>query len=358
MSIQNNTWYSNHKMPSYIDIVASIKKLIKLQSNKDSFIIVKDTPEHQEYVFDFNNDIVDHLHEIVNVQKNFLKQFVSLNQLAYLLRDFPTDIKVRVSISENSLFYLISNNMYRNHRIDIFELTINDSRSGFDMYLTNGHKKLSDNFDYNDAYEFTFRDIKSKLNTNIVDMKSFMHYLNHDPVVLIEKELNTVGISYIPHDCIPENYSIYKKVDSLNTTSIYQLDCHEFTKIVQPFFKKDVFKNFKQVLSVMQFYYRLEKLPSADMVNIRFSKIFKLQSHNSIFRLSNELDQNVTLELLSDGTFDFSNPILDVPVYLEDLNGVYTHYIELIGNKLSSTLKINPAEITIRELELYMMITY
>lgn len=350
---------SNYKIALFDDIVDSAKKLIQLQLSKNKLVIVNSSTENEEFLLDFNDDVVNHLYEIINIPKSFLKQFVSLNQLIYLMRDFPTDIKVRIGISKHSIFYLISNNMYRNNRIDIVNLSIkNNDVLDYEMFLTNSHKQFSASFDFDAAYEHSFNSIKSKLNPNITDMKSLMHYLKNDSYVLMGEEANKAGMSYIPYNCIPAEYKTLERVDDFRNDHFYRLQYTQFASIVKKFLPKDTFKEFNQVLSIMQFYYNLAHIKKANYIDICFVKPLKLQSFNGQFILTYESNPNISLELFSDGSFYYSNPILDVPVYLEELNDIYDHYMKLITQLLSNRLGMDSSKITVKDVDLFMMMTY
>ncbi len=350
---------SDYKIALFDDIVDSAKKLIELQLSKDKLVTVNSSTENQEFLLDFNDDVVNHLYEIINIPKSFLKQFVSLNQLVYLMRDLPTVIKVRIGISKHSIFYLISNNMYRNNRIDIVNLSINNnSVSNYELFLTNSHKQFSDSFNFDAAYEYSFNSIKSKLNPNIKDMKSLMHYVKNESYYLMSEEIKKSGMSYMAHTCIPDEYKILERVNEFNNDHFYRLQYYQFSSIVKNFLPKETFKEFNQVLSIMQFYYNLEHNKKADFIDICFVKPLKFQSYNRQFILTYKSHPHISLELFSDGTFYYSNPLLYIPVYLDTLNDIYDHYLTLITELLSNKLGIDSSKITIKDVDLFMMMTY
>lgn len=301
--------------------------------------------EKFQYVIPYTDDMVDFLHHISDIPKDFTKQFIALNRLRYIVHSLPERISLHVTVDGNSLSIKLGNSLFRHNIL------------GIDIYPTRGimisctyrNKTITNEFTYDDAYNKILKEVRDTLNPKIVDSSSFLEFYKNTTNDVIQSKVNHVNVNYCSHSQFCKNYN---KPSEENSFFIMP---EMFDKFIKDMFPERTYKKLLQLMSLCAFKLYLVDRETVRPVKIIFPPISKYINHNTlvVFEI---LD--VTIAFLDDGDFYYEDPAKSIPVYLHDIDGIYKYLLDEIREDISCTVGTPIEILTSMDIDMYKIIVY
>jgi hypothetical protein len=336
--MSDNTSVSVEKFSCFLKNLDS--KNINISSFQDPYNL-----EKFQYIIPYTDDIVDFLHDVSGIPKEFTKQFIALNKLRYIVHALPESISLHVTVDGNSLSIKLGNSLFRHNILGID----NHPTRGTIISCTYRNKMISNEFSYEDAYNKILKEVKDALNPKIVDSLSFLEFYRNTPDDIIQRKVNHVDVTYCSHSQFCNDYNKPAK------ENIFFIMPNIFDKFIKDMFPDRAYKKILQLMSLCDFKFYLADRDTAIPVKIIFPPISKYISHNTlvVFEI---LD--VTVAFLDDGNFYYEDPIKDTPVYLHDIDDIYNYLLDETRQKISLRIETPVDKLTIRDIELYKIMVY
>jgi hypothetical protein len=315
-------------------------KNINISSFQDPYNL-----EKFQYIIPYTDDMVDFLHDISEIPKEFTKQFIALNKLRYIVHAFPECISLHVTVDGNCLSIKLGNSLFRHNILGI------DSHPtrGIIISCTYRNKTISNEFTYEDAYNKILKEVKDKINPKIVDSLSFLEFYRNTTDNVIQSKVNHVDVTYCSHSQFCKGYN------KPSEENIFFIMPEMFDKFIKDMFPARTYKKLLHLMSLCELNFYLADRDIFQPVKIIFPPVSKYINHNTLVAFE-FLD--VTVSFLDDGDFYYENPIKDIPVYLHDIDDIYNHLLDETRQKISLRVETPVDKLTTRDLELYKIVVY
>jgi hypothetical protein len=301
--------------------------------------------EKFQYIIPYTDDIVDFLHDVSGIPKEFAKQFIALNKLRYIVHALPESISLHVTVDGKSLSIKLGNSLFRHNILGID----NHPTRGTIISCTYRNKMISNEFSYEDAYNKILKEVKDALNPKIVDSLSFLEFYRTTTDDIIQSKVNHVDVTYCSHSQFCNDYNKPAK------ENIFFIMPEIFDKFIKEMFPDRTYKKVLQLMSVCELNFYLADRDVFQPVKIIFPPISKYISHNTLVAFE-FLD--VTVSFLDDGDFYYEDPIKDTPVYLHNIDDIYNYLLNETRQKISLRIETPVDKLTIRDIELYKIMVY
>lgn len=336
--MSDNTSVSVEKFSCFLKNLDS--KNINISSFQDPYNLDK-----FQYIIPYTDDMVDFLHDLSGIPKEFTKQFITLNKLRYIVYAIPETISLHVTVVGNFLGIKLGNNLFRHNILGI------DSHPtrGMMITCTYRNKTISNEFSYEDAYNKILKEVKDVLNTTIVDSASFLSFYRNTTNDVIQSKVDPVDVKYCSHSKFCENYN--KPVKE----NIFFIMPDIFDNFIKDMFPDRTYKKLLQLMSLCEFKSYLLDRDSNRPVKIIFPSVSKYLNHNYLV-IFEFLD--VTFSFLDDGVFYYEDPVKDIPVYLDDIDDIYNYLLDETKQKISLMVGTPTEVLTKRDIELYKIMVY
>lgn len=106
--MSDNTSVSVEKFSCFLKNLDS--KNINISSFQDPYNLDK-----FQYIIPYTDDMVDFLHDLSGIPKEFTKQFITLNKLRYIVYAIPEIISLHVTVVGNFLGIKLGNSLFRHN---------------------------------------------------------------------------------------------------------------------------------------------------------------------------------------------------------------------------------------------------
>lgn len=307
-------------------------------------VIETQTPKFTCYEVIYQDFMLNFFNEVSDISVSFLRQFINLNNFKSLITNETRELMLMITIYENYFDMRLGNNRYDN--LICFNSYISKKATISCSYR---NRTIGPKFSYDDAYNMILYEIKQHILPDIIDSSIFLNLYAQSDEFVIQQKLESSNHRYISHDAFCEMNKFDKKEKIINVEKTTFLN-----------FLKDslsVTSNHKllQILSLIEFDAYVSNKNRKTPIKISFPTVSKFSKFNTLASLV-YLDFGILLN--DDGTFYYEDTNLDTPVYLNDLDDIYNHLLQIIASKISKSIETPLAQLTRLDIEMYKMVVY
>lgn len=315
------------------------EKGIKCDANIDP-----QNPKVTSYEVTYQDFMLNFFNEVSGVSVSFLRQFINLDQFKSMITNKPRELKLMIMIFENYF-----NMRLGTHQHDTLINVVVGSGNDATIDCTYRNRKITRYFSYDSAYELVLHDLHQRILPEIIGVSVFNKIQAKSHEEIIQQKLDPSQHRYISHDafCEMNNFDKKEKIIDVEKTTFLN-------------FLKDslsVASNHKllQILSLIEFDAYVSNKNRKTPIKISFPTVSKFSKFNTLASLV-YLDFGILLN--DDGTFYYEDTNLDTPVYLNDLDDIYNHLLQIIASKISEIIDTPLEQLTYRDIEMYKIVVY
>lgn len=307
-------------------------------------VIETQTPKFTCYEVTYQDFMLNFFNEVSDISVSFLRQFINLNNFKSLITNEPRELMLMITIYENYFDMRLGNNRYDN--LICFKSYISKKS---DISCSYRNITIGPKFSYDDAYNMILHEIHQHILPEIINSSVFLHLYAQSDEFVIQEKLESYNHRYVSHDTFCEMNKFDKKEKIINVEKTIFLN-----------FLKDslsVTSNHKllQILSLIEFDAYVSNKNRKTPIIISFPTVSKFSKFNTLASLV-YLDFGILLN--DDGTFYYENTNLDTPFYLDDLDDIYNHLLQIIASKISKSIETPLERLTRLDIEMYKMVVY
>lgn len=315
------------------------EKGIKYEDNSDP-----QNPKVTRYTVPYQDFMLTFFNKVSDVPVSFLRQFISLDNFKSIITNEPRELIFMIMIFENYF-----NMKLGIHQYDTLINVVVGSSKEATIDCTYRNRKITPYFSYDSAYELVLHDLQQWILPEIMDTSFFLQLHANSHEKIIQQKLAPSQHRYISHDafCEMNNFDKKEKIIDVEKTTFLN-------------FLKDslsVASNHKllQILSLIEFDAYVSNKNRKTPIKISFPTVSKFSKFNTLASLV-YLDFGILLN--DDGTFYYEDTNLDTPVYLNDLDDIYNHLLQIIASKISEIIDTPLEQLTYRDIEMYKIVVY
>lgn len=315
------------------------EKGIKCEANIDS-----QNPKVTCYTMPYQDFMLTFFNEVSAVPFSFLRQFISLDNFKSMITNEPRELMLMIMTFENYFNMRLGTHKYNT----LINVVIGSSKEAT-IDCTYRNCKITPYFSYDSAYELVLHDLQQRILPEIMDTSFFRQIQAKSHEEIIQQKLAPSQHRYISHDAFCEMNDFDKKEKIIDVEK----------KIFLNFLKDSlsVTSNHKllQILSLIEFDAYISNKNRNDPIKISFPTVSKFFKFNTLVSLL-YLDFGILLN--DDGTFYYEDTNLDTPVYLNDVDDIYNHLLQIIASKITEIIDIPLEQLTYRDIEIYKIVVY
>jgi len=300
--------------------------------------------EKFNYFVPYNKDSDDFIYSISGIPKDVLKQFITLNQFRYMIYNFSPDIFLDITVHNDYISIWLGNRLLR-HGI----LRVGNNNGTIDISYTYRNKEINDEFTYDDAYNKILDEIRRDINPDIINSVSFLECYNTPTDIIIQSQLDTIEGKYISHSQFCDSYEKPEKENS------FFIMPNVFDKLIKEIFPNNLYKKILQLMNLCEFKFYLKGRDINCPVKVIFPNVSKYRQYNTIFCFE-FFEKSVSFH--ADGAFYYHEMERDIPVYLHDIDDIYSHLLSDLRIEISSIVGSSVETLTSRDIEMYKIMLY
>lgn len=321
----------------------------------------EDCPDQTYYSIPYNDYIINFINSINGIEISFLKQFVALNSFFRLIKGLPNNIYLTINISNYGMIFKLGGNERFTNILSIYVSNEDKVETSCTYY----NSSINWDFSYEDAYNKVLSDTKKALSSKIIKTSDFLEMYKKTTESVIQSKLDKSNTRYIDVKNFCLSYPFSENKECLIThvgkvivykNNTYYVKQDVFKKMLQDILPENNYRKMLQLMSLGKFQYHLIDEDVNKTVAVYFPiKVSRFSDYNIIIAFK---FYDILITLYDDGSLNYENSILDIPVYLDNLEEIYSHLLGETVGEITKVLDMPINKITYEHIKLYKILTF